>query len=199
MAKAEDRSLAFYSANAQTYAARGRLPNLARLEAFLKQLPSGGRILELGCGDGKDSEAILARGFSVVPTDGSAEMALEAERRLGRPVRTMRFEELEDVGAYDGVWANACLLHVPRGDLTAILGRIFRAVREPAVFYASFKAGENEGNDRFGRYYNRPTVQWLTEAYHAAGWRAFDIEETSGGGYDGEPTDWLHVTAIRAG
>ncbi len=199
MAKAEDPSLAFYGANAQTYVARGRLPNMARLEAFLKQLPHGGRVLELGCGDGKDSEAMLARGFSVVPTDGSAEMALEAERRLGRPVRTMRFEELEDVGAYDGVWANACLLHVPRDDLSAILGRIFRAIREPGVFYASFKAGENEGNDRFGRYYNRPTVQWLTEAYRAAGWRAFDMEQISGGGYDGEPTDWLYVTAVKAG
>lgn len=199
MGNSPDTPIAFYDENAVTYAARQRQAPVARLTAFADLLPSGGTILELGCGAGADSAWFIERGFAVTPTDGSAAMAHQAEARLGRPVRTMRFEELEDVGAYDGVWANACLLHVPRDDLTAILGRIFRAVREPGVFYASFKAGENEGNDRFGRYYNRPTVQWLAEAYRAAGWRTFDVEQTSGGGYDGEPTDWLHVTAVTAG
>ena len=54
------------------------------------------------------------RGFDVTPTDGSPEMAEVASRRLGRPVGTLLFHDLDEVEAYDGVWANACLLHVPR-------------------------------------------------------------------------------------
>ena len=51
-------------------------------------------------------------GLRCPPTDGSPEMAAVASRRLGRPVGTMLFHDLDAVEAYDGVWANACLLHV---------------------------------------------------------------------------------------
>lgn len=52
-----------------------------------------------------------------------------------------------------------------------------------------------QGADRFGRYYNRPDQEWLTEAYRLAGFTTPRIEAASGGGYDGEPTEWLHVWA----
>ena len=60
---------------------------------------------------------MLARGYDVTPTDGSPEMADVASRRIGRPVKTLLFHDLDAVEAYDGVWANACLLHVPRPEL----------------------------------------------------------------------------------
>jgi SAM-dependent methyltransferase len=190
-----DTPIAFYDENAATYAARQRQAPVARLTAFADLLPPGGTILELGCGAGEDSAWLIERGYAVTPTDGSAAMAREAEARLGRPVRVMRFSDLDDVTAYDGVWANACLLHVPRAELAGVLRRIRRALRDGGLFYASFKAGVEEGADRFGRYYNRPSPEWLTEAYHLAGFATPRIETASGGGYDGEPTDWLHVWA----
>lgn len=159
-------------------------------------MPVGRAILELGCGAGEDSEWLAGRGFAVSPTDGSSGMAAEAEKRLGRSVRVLRFDELSEVDAYDGVWASACLLHVPRAGLGAVLARIRRALRPGGIFYASYKTGETEGVDRFGRYYNRPSPDWLAATYREAGWREPSIERVMGGGYDGEPTEWLHVTAV---
>ena len=52
-------------------------------------------------------------------------MARQAEAQLGRPVRVMRFEELDERQAYDGVWANACLLHAPFPPLPGVLGAYF--------------------------------------------------------------------------
>lgn len=197
MGNSLDTPNSFYDENAVTYAARQRLAPIARLTAFAGLLPSGGTILELGCGAGADSAWLIERGFAVMPTDGSAAMAQQAEARLGRPVRVMRFSDLDAVAAYDGIWANACLLHVPRVELADVLLRIRLALREGGLFYASFKAGVEEGADRFGRYYNRPSQEWLTESYRAAGFATPRIETASGGGYDGEPTDWLHVWAHR--
>ena len=77
--------------------------------------------------------------------DGSPEMAEVASRRLDRPVGTLLFHELDEVEAYDGVWANACLLHVPRDELAPILKLIWRALKPGGTFYASFKAGDAEG------------------------------------------------------
>ena len=57
----------------------------------------------------------------------------EASRRLGRPVETLLFHDLDKVEAYDGVWANACLLHVPRPELAQVLARIWRALKPGGI------------------------------------------------------------------
>ena len=71
--------------------------------------------------------------------------------------------------SYDGVWASACLLHVPREELAGIFGRIRRALKPFGVFYASFKIGEGDGRDSLGRYYNYPSPESLESTYAAAG------------------------------
>jgi SAM-dependent methyltransferase len=190
-------TLGFYAAEAEIYAGRTRELGEARLRRFAELLPAGGQVLELGCGGGQDSEALLGLGLDVTPTDGSPELAAEAQKRLGRPVSVLLFEDLVAEAAFDGVWANACLLHVPRPALTGILARVHRALRPGGAFYASFKAGEADGRDRFGRYYNYPDADWLRTAYGAERWSSLDIDEDLGGGYDQEPTRWLHVTAIK--
>jgi SAM-dependent methyltransferase len=190
-------TLGFYAAEAEIYAGRARELGEARLRRFAELLPAGGQVLELGCGGGQDSEALLALGFDVTPTDGSPELAAQAQKRLGRQVSVLLFEDLTTEAAFDGVWANACLLHVPRPALPGILARVHRALRPGGAFYASFKAGEAEGRDRFDRYYNYPDAGWLRSAYGDGRWSSLDIEENLGGGYDQEPTRWLHATAIK--
>jgi len=113
MDPADEDTLRFYGSNAQAYAGREITSRQVRLSRFLVLLSPGAAILELGCGAGGDTAEMLARGFDVSPTDGSPEMAEVASRRLGRPVATLLFHDLDKVEAYDGVWANACLLHVP--------------------------------------------------------------------------------------
>jgi SAM-dependent methyltransferase len=190
-------TLDFYAAEAQAYAGRDREAENALIARFAALLQPGARILELGCGGGQDSAAMLAQGFDVVPSDGSPELAAEAGRRLGVPVRVLLFEDLDEVEAYDAVWAHASLLHVPRAALPGILARIARALRPGGVFFASFKAGEAEGRDRFGRYFNYPSEDWLRGAYGAESWTSIAIEEATGSGYDAEPTRWLHVFAVK--
>ncbi len=193
----DSATLGFYAEEAETYAGREREADRARIERFARLLPAGGQVLELGCGGGQDSAALLARGFDVTPTDGSPELAAQAALRLGRPVAVLLFEDLAASAAYDGIWANACLLHVPRAALPAIIARVHAALRPGGAFYASFKAGEAEGRDRFGRYYNYPSAEWLRATYGAEAWHSLDIAAESGGGYDGEPTRWLHAFAIK--
>ncbi|MBB4185650.1 class I SAM-dependent methyltransferase [Sinorhizobium terangae] len=191
-----DETNAFYRDNAATYANRQRKAPAARLDRFLARLEPGARILELGCGGGQDSAYMLARGFDVTPTDGSPELAAEAERLLGRPVEVVRFDQIGWHDVFDAVWAEACLLHVPRSDLSGVLTRILRALRGGGILHASFKAGNAEGHDRFGRYYNYPSRDWLMRQF-TNGWANIEIGEADGGGYDGEPTRWLHVSAAK--
>jgi SAM-dependent methyltransferase len=190
-----DPSLDFYDENAARYAARERRVPERQMSRFIKRLPAGARILELGCGAGGDSEALLALGFDVIPSDGSAAMATEAERRLGRPVLVLPFQQMKYEAEFDGIWANACLLHVPRAEVPDVLGRIARAMRPGGRFYASFKTGGGEGIDSLGRYYNRPSREELLDLCQSAGFADIEIETVSGGAFDGEPTTWLYLHA----
>lgn len=193
----DEDTLQFYRSNAQAYAAR-EIAKHQRLTRFLALLPPGATILELGCGAGADSAQMLAGGFDVYPTDGSPEMAHEASRRLGRPVETLLFHDLDKVEAYDGVWANACLLHVPRPELAQVLARIWRALKPGGHFYASFKAGEEDGRDRLNRYYNYPSPDWLRANYSSAGcWSSLSIETGEVRGFDNERAVMLFVVARK--
>ncbi|MGR9246959.1 class I SAM-dependent methyltransferase [Rhizobium leguminosarum] len=192
-----DCTSAFYRENAETYAKRARSLPKQQLDAFLAELAPGAAILELGCGGGQDSAYMLSQGFDVTPTDGSTELARQAEALIGRPVRVMLFQELDADSAFDGVWAHASLLHVPRFELPDVSARIRRALRPGGVIHASFKAGDAEGYDSFGRYYNYPSAEWLSELLTKGGCRNIAISEYDGGGYDGKPTRWLTIGAQR--
>jgi SAM-dependent methyltransferase len=195
----DEATLQFYGLNAEAYAGREITSRRARLEAFLSLLQPDATILELGCGAGGDTAEMLARGFNVLPTDGSPEMAEVASRRLGRPVGTLLFHDLDAVEAYDGVWANACLLHVPREELAHVLARIWRALKPGGVFYASFKTGDAEGRDTLNRYYNYPSPEWLRETYAGAGnWRSLEIESGEVIGFDNKWAPMLFVMARKS-
>ena len=195
----DEQTLQFYRANASAYAGREITSRQARLTAFLALLSPDATILELGCGAGGDTAEMLARGFNVLPTDGSPEMAELASRRLGRPVGTLLFHDLDAVEAYDGVWANACLLHVPRDELASVLKRIWRALTPGGTFYASFKTGDAEGRDTLDRYYNYPTPEWLRDTYASAGnWSSVDIATGEVIGFDDKWAPMLFVTARKS-
>jgi SAM-dependent methyltransferase len=197
-AAVDEATLQFYRSNAEAYAGRTFTSRQARLVAFLARLPPGASILELGCGAGGDTAEMLARGFDVRPTDGSPEMAGAASKHLGRMVETLLFHDLDEVEAYDAVWANACLLHVPRPELADVLARIWRALKPAGVFYASYKEGDGDGRDTLDRYYNYPSPDWLRATYaEAANWNSLSIESGEVIGFDDKMASMLFVVARK--
>jgi SAM-dependent methyltransferase len=199
-AAVDEATLQFYRSNAEAYAGREITSRHARLTAFLALLPSQAAILELGCGAGGDTVEMLARGFDVRATDGSPEMAEVASKRLGRPVETLLFQDLDAVEAYDGVWANACLLHVPREELVTVLSLIWRALKPAGVFIASYKEGDGDGRDTLDRYYNYPSQDWLRATYAVAGsWSSLSIESGEVIGFDDKMASMLFVVAQKSG
>jgi SAM-dependent methyltransferase len=191
-------TLDFYATEAPVYIASGPDGVARHLPAFLERLEPCARILELGCGGGRDAAHMLAMGFEVDATDGTAEIAIKAEERLGRPVRVMRFDALDSVAAYDAVIASASLLHVPRPALPNIIGRIWTALKPGGWHVASYKGGGTEGRDRFGRYFNYLDATELSTIYIEAGnWAEIDVLTGTGSGYDGVETPWNIITVRK--
>jgi SAM-dependent methyltransferase len=194
----DEVTLDFYDREAALYVASHKGGVVRWLGDFMQMLPKQGRVLELGCGSGRDAEVLLAHGFEVDPTDGTPAMAAQAEERLQRPVKVMRFDELADVGVYDGVWAHASLLHVPRSTLGTVLARVFHSLKLGGLVFANFKSGETAGRDRFDRHYNYPDRQMLIDIYLAsAPWEILSAVDYDGGSYGGGDTPWIAITARK--
>jgi SAM-dependent methyltransferase len=137
--------LRYYEANAQTAFDRSHSADMEALYApFLAFLPPGGRVLDAGCGSGRDSCAFLERGYQVIAFDGAPAMAALAARHTGLPVHTLRFDRVAFSAEFDGVWASKSLLHVTRRDMPDALARLVRALRPGGILYASFMAGAGE-------------------------------------------------------
>ena len=123
-------------------------------KAFLKLLPKGGKILDLGCGSGRDSMNFMKLGYEVTAVDGAKELAKRASVLLGKEVIVSTFEELELKEKFHGIWACASLLHIKREDLKIVLNNLYNNLEDNGVFYMSFKYGEKEYVDDKNRYFN---------------------------------------------
>ena len=194
----DQQTAEFYQARAEEWAAAAKWEWNEWLDPFLDLLPPGARILELGCGDGRDAARMIARGFAVDASDGSERMAKLASRRLGYDVPVRRFDQLDADCAYDATYASASLLHVPLAELPAILTRIHRALKPGGRHFASYKGGDGGHRDEHGRFYSYVPLADLEAAYRTAGdWTELDIVTRDGTSFGGAPTPWHSVTARR--
>ena len=111
---------------------------------FIDCLPPGARILDAGCGSGRDVKAFSEMGFAVEAFDASAELVALARQLSGKPVAQMRFQDVDAVETYDGIWCCASLLHVSEAELPDIMTKLALALKPGGVWYLSFKHGRGE-------------------------------------------------------
>lgn len=152
-----DDTLQYYNQHAKAYVDSTRDVEFSQTqERFLQYLEQGARILDFGCGSGRDTKYFRNRGFQVEAVDGSAEFVRIASEYTGINVRRMLFQDLDEVECYDGIWACSSILHLPCAELEVVLGKMARALRRRGIVYTSFKYGTEEG-ERSGRYFTNMT------------------------------------------
>jgi len=111
-------TLNYYSQNSLKVAERYESADVTQLHEFLSSsLESGGRLLELGCGSGRDAAFMVSQGFNVLATDGSASMVEQA--KLHHPELSAHVVHLKlpdglsnALGIFDGIYAVAVLMHL---------------------------------------------------------------------------------------
>lgn len=130
-------------------------------DKFLSYLKDHASILDFGCGSGRDTRYFLDHGYDVTAIDGSKEICIEATKYTGIPVKQMLFEELEEEAIYDGIWACASILHLPKKNLENVFDKMSRALKKDGIIYTSFKYGSFEGK-RNERYFTDFTQEIFT-------------------------------------
>lgn len=144
----------YYNQNAEKYVDETLGANMGELyEPFLFLLPSGGKILDAGCGSGRDSRYFINKGYEVVAFDGSSELVKLSSEILGQEVLHLTFDEIDFREEFDGIWACASLVHVQKKEIDGVIGKLNKGLKKGGTFYLSFKYGEKE-EIRKGRFFS---------------------------------------------
>ncbi len=187
-------TIEYYNNNAEQFADTTKGVGFANIQMrFLSKLPHGGRILDFGCGSGRDTRYFLNQGYRVVAIDGSERLCKLASEYTGISVKNMLFQELADVEIYDGVWACSSILHLPYDDLKEVMKKIATALKEQGIFYTSFKYGTFEGQ-RNGRYFTDMSEEKFADLVKVI--PVFEMEEqwtTTDVRQGREKEKWLNV------
>ena len=187
-------TLNWYKENAKDFAARTSDVDMSDLyRSFLKLIPSGGCIMDLGCGAGSAALHFTQAGYRVLAADGCKELCDFTHQRVGCEVHTMRFEELDYEAAFDGIWACASLLHLRKSELPRVIRLIRRALKKDGVFYASFKYGDLE-REKNGRVFSDMTENSLRSLINeAAGFREIALWITNDARSDRADEQWINI------
>lgn len=163
-----DRNVEYYNKNADSFFEGSVNADMSyERDRFISLLPAGGKVLDAGCGSGRDSKAFLERGFEVTAFDASEEMCKRASEYIGQEVINMLFQDVSYKNEFDGIWASASLLHVSIEELPTIIKKMNEALKRGGVMYASFKYGDGtkmRGERRFSDFNEKSVVPLFENA-----------------------------------
>lgn len=158
------KTIDYYNLHAEQFADSTFQVDMESLyQPFLALLQPSARILDVGCGSGRDSLAFKNKGYEVEAMDYSEELVKKATELTGIAVKHQSFYELDEAQVYDGVWACASLLHCERERLHEVFEKLVTALRSGGVLYMSFKYGDSD-REKDGRYFtdlNEPQAEKL--------------------------------------
>ena len=161
-----DKKLKYYNENAQPFASGTVSVKFTEVQdKFLEKLNPDAYILDFGCGAGRDTKYFLSRGYQVDAVDGSEQLCRIASEYTGIKVRQKLFQELDEKEKYDGIWACASILHLPKKQLREVLKNMYAALKSEGWIYTSFKYGEFTG-ERNGRYFTDFTTDTFKDFIH---------------------------------
>lgn len=192
-------TVAYYERNAERYCIETVHANMSALyKPFIELIPPNGKILDAGCGSGRDSLYFIQHGYRIEAFDASLAMCSLASNLIGQPVQHRTFNEIEWVSEFDGIWACASLLHVGRGSIDDVLDRLCRALKPNGTMFMSFKLrdGEWEQEGRFFNGYTQGSFRKLIDSHRklrtASIWTSADARISRRG------EEWLNALLQRA-
>lgn len=148
-------TIAYYDTNAKAFYDRTIGTDMSLMyEKFLKFLPDNVHILDAGCGVGRDSKFFLNAGHEITAFDASTEMVKYSTKELGKQTLQLRFQDLNFEEGFDGVWANASLIHVPYEETKDVYTRLHKALKPEGIFYGSYKYGKGHMSVEGREFYN---------------------------------------------
>ena len=148
-----------YDKIASSYA-ESTFPQLLQyqLTQFIGYLPEKSKILDAGCGSGKDVKFFIEEKFDVTGIDFSKAMIEEAKKRVEQGnFQTMDMSELKfDKQSFGGVWCCNSLMHIPKYNVSNVLKGFHDVLKDEGILFVTVTMGEGEKIIHYEKSLNLP-------------------------------------------
>jgi SAM-dependent methyltransferase len=149
------KTIEYYNDNASAFYHRTINADVSSsYRQFLNYLPKQAHILDAGCGVGRDIKYFLSQECQITAFDAAKEMVALATKETGIKVIHATFQDMDFDQVFDGVWAQASLLHVPYDETLNVYKMIHRSLKPNGIFYASYKYGDGFMATKDRDFYN---------------------------------------------
>jgi SAM-dependent methyltransferase len=171
LAKTSSVTLGHYDQRAEIFWRDTRDHDVSQnIDALLQSLIGSApfRVLDFGCGPGRDLITFKELGQEAIGLDGSERFLAMAREHSGCEVWCQDFLKLDLPGEYfDGIFANASLFHVPSQELPRVMRELYATLKPDGVLFSSNPRGDNQegwSGERYGCYYDWPRWKELVTA-----------------------------------
>lgn len=159
-----NETLKYYNENANDYFDASVKVDMSELySVFLPLIPSGGSILDIGCGSGRDLKYFKERGYDAEGLELSSELRKLAEVYSGCRIYEGSIQDFCPLHNYDALWACASLLHLKEAEIFDLFKQLDRFLKPGGILLASMKSGIPTGPDSKNRYFTNFTEDSLNE------------------------------------
>lgn len=183
-------TISWYEKNAESISREYDNANVDALHTlFRRWIPSQGKILEIGCGSGRDAYFLASLGCFVVALDGSDAMLQAAQKRHSREktgnilfqsaLFPLPNEHPLLVCKFDAITAIAVLMHFSDDELCSFACQVKALLTEKGIFLCSFSSGERTSNDE--RFYKNRDSEKIQLLFERVGFRLLTREESKDG------------------
>lgn len=189
-----NKTIDYYNGNAAQYFSNTVNVDMSECyDRFIKYVVPRGRIIDIGAGSGRDIKYFKDRGYVVEGIDASEEMCRLATDYSGAEVRCERIQDWNPEEKYDGIWANASLLHLLFNEIEGFVCRASDYLKPNGVLYISMKTGIQTGCDNNGRFFTAFTEEKVQQTVAKS--TAFIVIDSwkTGDGLSREGLQWINL------
>ncbi len=132
--------------------------NQYHLNKFISMLPKKAKVLDAGCGSGKDAQYFKDYGLDVIGIDAAEKMVEGAKKN----VKGVNFKKMDMAKTkfkdktFGGIWASGSLIHEEKSDIPIIIEELKRILKDKGVLYIAVKEGQGSEIKREEVYNNEP-------------------------------------------
>lgn len=194
----DEMNLAYYEANARNYADITQSAKISSLhDKFLINLPHKAKMLDVGCGSGRDLKVFKDRGLFAIGLEPSHALAEIARNHSGCEVTVEKIENIKFTNAFDGVWACASLLHLPKQKFPLAIQKIYECLHAHGYFFLSMQAGFGESTSIDGRFYSRYEETELVDVLRKSGFFIQSTWRTTDSLAGRASLQWINIVAHK--
>lgn len=174
-------------------------------EKYVSFLPKGGFVLDVGCGNGEKSKYFADKGFKVTGVDFSEEMIKLAKSHV--PLATFFVKDIKEPlkleNMFDGVFAQAVLLHMPKKEVLDVIKNMTTPLKPGGYLYIAVKetklgepeeqmVKESDYGYEYERFFSYFTLEEMENYLKQAGLAVVHKETTFSG-----KTNWIQIIAKK--